>query len=254
MRLGLQIPNFTCPSGPAALAETLRRDRARRRRSRLREPVGDGPLLPDPAGRPGRARHARGLQRALVPRGASRGACALGTLVTGVTYRHPGMLVKTVDDARRALGRPRHARDRRRVVRARAPRARRAVPAARRALRAAGGDAADREADVVGRQVGAVHGQALPARRDALRAAAALAPAPADPDRRHGREEDAAAGGALRRRLQPVRATSGAGGAAPEARRAAPPLRRAEGATTTRSSARRSAPSTSRPASRRPPT
>ena len=44
----------------------------------------------------------------------------LGTLVTGVTYRHPGILIKIGDHARRALGRPRLARDRRRLVRARA--------------------------------------------------------------------------------------------------------------------------------------
>ena len=47
--------------------------------------------------------------------------------MTGVMYRYPGLLAKIVDDARRALGRARPARDRRVVVRAGAACARRAV-------------------------------------------------------------------------------------------------------------------------------
>ena len=52
----------------------------------------------------------------------------LGLLVTGVTYRHPGLLAKIVDHPRRAQRRPRVARHRRRLVRARARRPRRPVP------------------------------------------------------------------------------------------------------------------------------
>ncbi len=36
----------------------------------------------------------------------------LGTMVTGVVYRHPGVLVKSCDDARRAVGRARLLRHR----------------------------------------------------------------------------------------------------------------------------------------------
>jgi alkanesulfonate monooxygenase SsuD/methylene tetrahydromethanopterin reductase-like flavin-dependent oxidoreductase (luciferase family) len=75
----------------------------------------------------------------------------LGTLVTGVQYRHPGVLLKTVttldvlSEGRAYLG------IRRRLVRARVPRARRPVPPDRGALRTAGGDTPDRPPDVVGR-------------------------------------------------------------------------------------------------------
>jgi alkanesulfonate monooxygenase SsuD/methylene tetrahydromethanopterin reductase-like flavin-dependent oxidoreductase (luciferase family) len=58
----------------------------------------------------------------------------LGTLVTGVTYRHPGLLIKTVTTLDVLSGRPRLARDRRRVERAGAPRARRALPSHVRTL------------------------------------------------------------------------------------------------------------------------
>ena len=105
--------------------------------------------------------------------------------------------------ARRALRRPGDARHRRRVERGGVARPRPALPADRRALRAAGGGAADLPADVDGDET-AVRGQALPARPYAQLAGAAQPAAPADPDRWRRREEDAAAGRPVRRRLQPV--------------------------------------------------
>ena len=47
-------------------------------------------------GRAARARDARGLHGARASPPAVTERITLGTLVTGVTYRHPGMLVKTV--------------------------------------------------------------------------------------------------------------------------------------------------------------
>ena len=86
----------------------------------------------------------------------------LGALVTGVTYRHPGVLVKTVttldvlSGGRAWLGIGAAWYEREHL------RARRPLPAAGRAVRAAGGGAADRPPDVVRRRR-PVRGQALPA-------------------------------------------------------------------------------------------
>src|SRR5258708_6144019 len=60
MRLGLQVPNFTWPNGQANLGDTFG-------------------LIAERAERAGRYNRIK-----------------LGTMVTGVTYRHPGILVKTV--------------------------------------------------------------------------------------------------------------------------------------------------------------
>ena len=73
-----------------------------------------------------------GYTDARLPRRRNRDASTLGLLVTGVTYRHPGLLAKIVttldvlSGGRAVLG------HRRGLVRARAPRPRRAVPAASR--------------------------------------------------------------------------------------------------------------------------
>ena len=128
----------------------------------------------------------------------------LGLLVTGVMYRYPGLLAKIVTTldvlsggrARLGIGASWYEREQRGLG---VP----VVPVAR-AVRAARGDAADLPADVERRQR-PVRGPALPAGRDAVRAGADQPAAPADHDRRWRREEDAAAGGPVRRRVQPVR-------------------------------------------------
>ena len=102
-----------------------------------------GPLLPD-GGLPHRPRpDARGLHDARLHRRRTTERMQARHVVTGVTYRHPGLLAKiaTTLDVLRGPGLPRH---RRRLVRARAPGARRAVPADDGALRAPRGGAADR--------------------------------------------------------------------------------------------------------------
>ena len=169
---------------------------------------------------------------------------ALGTLVTGVTYRHPGFLVKTVTTldvlsggrAWLGIGAAWYEREHLGLG---VP-----FPPRRRALRAPRGDAADRPADVV-RRGRPLRGAALPSGRDALLAAAAVAPAPADPDRRRRRAEDAAPGRPLRRRLQPLRIGDALATLRAQARRAARALRAAR-VVATRRSRRRPLPGYSR--------
>ena len=156
----------------------------------------------------------------------------LSLLVTGATYRHPGLLAKIVTTLD--------------------------VLSKGRAMLGIGAAWYDREHAGLGvpfpstserferleetlqicRQMwsdddGAVRRQALPARRDGLRAAAGAAAAPADPDRGEWRAEDAADGRPVRRRLQPLRREPRRRPA--QARGAARPLRRRSAATTTRS-------------------
>ena len=129
----------------------------------------------------------------------------LGTLVTGVTYRHPGVLVKTVttldvlsggraylgigaawfDREHHGLGVP--------------------FPPLDGALRAPRGDAADRASRCGRGEARPFEGKHYQLAETLCVAAAARAAAPADPDRRHRREEDAAPRRAVRRRLQPLR-------------------------------------------------
>ena len=95
----------------------------------------------------------------------------LSLLVTGVTYRHPGLLAKTVTTldvlsggrAMLGIGAAWYEREHRGLG---VP-----FPPTEGALRAAGGDAADRPAAVVGRP-DAVRRDALPARGAGQRAAA----------------------------------------------------------------------------------
>ena len=117
-------------------------------------------------------------------------------------------------------GGPGLARHRRGVERGGVARARAALPADRRAVRAPRGGAADLPADVERRRgrrttAGTTSSVARSTRR-ALHAAA-----PTDPDRRWRRAEDAAAGRAVRRGVQPVRQP----GPRAQARRAAQALR-----------------------------
>jgi F420-dependent oxidoreductase-like protein len=95
MRLGLQIPSFTWPGGPAALAARLRA---------IAQAADEGGFASlwvmdhffqiPPVG-PAEQEMLEGYS-ALAFLAAATRRVTLGTLVTGVTYRHPGLLVKTV--------------------------------------------------------------------------------------------------------------------------------------------------------------
>ena len=145
----------------------------------------------------------------------------LHTLVTGVIYREPALLAKQVttldvlSGGRVGLGIGAAWNEQEsRGLGFRLPAGRRAVPPAR-------GDDPDLPADVVG-VGGAVRRRDLAARAHAELAAEHRATASVSHDRRRRREEDAAAGRAVRGCLQP-RFQSGD---RPQARRAARPLRR----------------------------
>ena len=79
---------------PSHRADARRRG-ARGRGGGLHEPVADGPLPADPAGRARVGGHARELHDARVPRRRDE-RIRLGTLVTGVTYRNLAHLAKVV--------------------------------------------------------------------------------------------------------------------------------------------------------------
>lgn len=95
MRLGLQIPNFTWPGGPAELASRLRQ---------IAQTADEGGFASlwvmdhffqiPPVG-PAELDMLEGYS-ALAYLAAVTRRAKLGTMVTGVTYRHPGVLVKTV--------------------------------------------------------------------------------------------------------------------------------------------------------------
>ena len=96
MRIGLQLPSFTTPEGPAALRDQLR-DVARRA-----EDAGFSSLWVmdhffqiDFVG-PAEQEMLEGYA-ALSYLAALTEHTTLGTLVTGVTYRHPGVLAKTIN-------------------------------------------------------------------------------------------------------------------------------------------------------------
>jgi F420-dependent oxidoreductase-like protein len=95
MKIGLQIPNFSLPGGPATLAKYLRETGV------LAEQAGFSSLwvmdhffqIP----------HIGSAEKEMLEGYTTLGFLAarttrieLGTLVTGVTYRHPGILAKTV--------------------------------------------------------------------------------------------------------------------------------------------------------------
>ena len=97
MRVGLQIPSFTWPGGPAAIADRLRSI------ARTAEDAGFSSLwvmdhffqLPEETGWDGPDRPMLEAYTTLGFLAASTNRVKLGALVTGVVYRHPGLLVKT---------------------------------------------------------------------------------------------------------------------------------------------------------------
>jgi len=95
MRLGLQIPSFTWPSGPAELASRLRAIAAAADEGGFASLwVMDHFFQIPPVG-PAEQEMLEGYSALAFLAAATRRA-TLGTLVTGVSYRHPGILVKTV--------------------------------------------------------------------------------------------------------------------------------------------------------------
>ena len=95
MRLGLQIPSFTWPDGPAGLAARLRAIAAAADEGGFASLwVMDHFFQIPPVG-PAERDMLEGYSALAFLASATRRA-TLGTLVTGVSYRHPGVLVKTV--------------------------------------------------------------------------------------------------------------------------------------------------------------
>lgn len=101
MKIGLQIPNFTWPGGPAAIGQRLAQI------ARAADEAGFASLwVMDHFFQIGSRDRATGLGPAedemlesystLAFLAAHTQRVRLGTMVTGVIYRHPGLLVKTV--------------------------------------------------------------------------------------------------------------------------------------------------------------
>ncbi len=148
MELGFHIPIFDIDGGPTAIAGELARVGSAAEESGASWlSFMDHYFQMEPTGLPAEANMLEGYTSLGFLAGHTT-TIELGLLVTGVTYRHPGLLAKIVTTLDVLSGRPGGARHRRGVVRARAPGPRRPVPAAARAVRAPRGDAPDRQADV----------------------------------------------------------------------------------------------------------
>lgn len=94
MRLGLQVPSFTWPDGPAHLGDTFGRIAERAEAAGLHSLwVMDHFFQIGFVGPPEQEMLEGWSALAFAAGRTSR--IKLGTLVTGVTYRHPGVLVKT---------------------------------------------------------------------------------------------------------------------------------------------------------------
>jgi F420-dependent oxidoreductase-like protein len=95
MRLGLQVPNFTWPAGPSALGSTFKRIAQDADQAGLSSLwVMDHFFQISQVG-PVESDMLEGYS-ALAFAAAVTEKITLGTMVTGVTYRHPGLLIKTV--------------------------------------------------------------------------------------------------------------------------------------------------------------
>ena len=95
MRVGIHAVRYDTPGGTASIAPTLAATaRAAEDGGRVAVHL-DGPLVPDGAHGAGHRPDARGLHVTRVRR-RPHAAMRLGLLVTGVTYRHPGLLAKIV--------------------------------------------------------------------------------------------------------------------------------------------------------------
>ena len=223
MKLGVHYANFSHPDWSTHARRAAHRDGAGRRPGRRLAAHRHGPLVPDGEPRRTRRADARGLHHPGLPGGGHRAGPAQPA-------RHRGDLPPPgparQDRSPRSTGCPAAGR-----CSASAPPGTTAstrASACRSRRRAERFERLEEALQVClqmwGDDDGAYDGTPLPARRDRQRAAAGPAAAPADPDRRERGAEDAAAGRAVRRRVQPVR--RGPGRRRAQARRAARPLRR----------------------------
>jgi hypothetical protein len=149
MKIGIQIPSFSFSSGPGRLGATIA-EIARSAESNGFESLWvmdhffQIPLLG-----PAEQEMLEGYSTLTYCAGVTE-RIRLGTMVTGVTYRHPGVLAKTVTTLD-VLSGGRVPGNWRGLVRSGTRGPGRCVPAHRRALRAARRDPADCQADVLGR-------------------------------------------------------------------------------------------------------
>ena len=95
MQLGLQVPSFTWPEGPAQLGSTLRRIAVDAEAAGVASFWVMDHFFQIRGVGPAELEMLEGYT-ALGHVAAVTERITLGTLVTGVTYRHPGLLVKTV--------------------------------------------------------------------------------------------------------------------------------------------------------------
>ena len=95
MRLGLQVPNFTWPTGQAQLGDTFGLIAQRAERAGLYSFWVMDHFFQIPNVGPSENEMLEGYSALAFAAGRTN-RIKLGTMVTGVTYRHPGILVKTV--------------------------------------------------------------------------------------------------------------------------------------------------------------
>jgi len=95
MRLGLQVPNFTWPNGQANLGDTFGLIAERADRAGLYSLWVMDHFFQIPSVGPSENEMLEGYSALSFAAGRTN-RIKLGTMVTGVTYRHPGILVKTV--------------------------------------------------------------------------------------------------------------------------------------------------------------
>ena len=220
VRIGLQIPDFSWPGGPAASARDLATvartaDDAGFDFIALMDHFFQIGVVGPPENEMLEAYTTLGYLAACTSR------ARLLTLVTGVVYRHPGVLAQDRHHARRAVRRPGLAGHRRGLERGGVARA-----WASRSRRSPSGSSGSRRRSRSACRCGAatsprIQGRHYQLERPLNSPAGADQAAPADHDRRRRRAQDAAAGGPLRPGVQPVpRPRPG-----PQARRAARALR-----------------------------
>ena len=200
-KLGYQIPNFTYPGvGPADLFEVVAAQAAAADRSGF-----DTVLLMDhfyqlPHLGSTRRRTCSSATRRSARSARETTTVRLGALVTGNTYRNPTLLAKIDHRARHRLGGPGAARHRRGLVRAGARLARLRVRHVHRSVREARGSAADHPRRCSATSAPPSTASTTGEGRDQPAAARRAHPGH---DRWQWREEDAAHGRAVRRRVEP---------------------------------------------------